>query len=297
MMRVSGFTIARQVVDLGYPLQESLRSLLPLVDELIVNVGDVDDGTWEAVQGIGDPRVVAFRSHWDMTRTDGLTLSEETNKALARCTGEWAIYLQSDEVLHEVEIPQVRAALERYRATTVEALSFRYYHFYGSYQEYKDEPLSWYRRATRIVRTGIGMDSVGDACAFMVRDAGALRRPRRRDLPQHIYHYGRARPPADVVRKQRHLERFYEGCAVVSQPEQPEDAEAYVDRRNLRIFTGTHPQVMGPRVSAANWPVPPRPASHWPDWIRRAGVYGGWLIAVGQARVRRGIWARVRRSS
>jgi hypothetical protein len=48
-MKVSGFTILRQTVRLGYPFTESIRSLLPLVDELVVGVGDGDDGTWEAV--------------------------------------------------------------------------------------------------------------------------------------------------------------------------------------------------------------------------------------------------------
>ena len=53
-MKVSGFTIARNAVKLGYPIELSLRSLLPLVDELVVAVGDSEDDTWEVVAGIGD---------------------------------------------------------------------------------------------------------------------------------------------------------------------------------------------------------------------------------------------------
>ena len=35
-MKVSGFTIVRNAIKYGYPVEESIRSLLPLVDELVV---------------------------------------------------------------------------------------------------------------------------------------------------------------------------------------------------------------------------------------------------------------------
>lgn len=285
---ISGFTIARQAIAFGYPLQESLRSLLPLVDELIVNVGDADDGTWEAVQALGDTKIVAFRSEWDMSLRDGRTLSAETNKALARCRGEWAVYLQADEVLHEAELPALRHALDRYRDTRVEALSLLYYHFYGSYGTYKDDPRHWYRRATRIVRTGIGMESVGDAAAFMVRDGMAWRRPRRRDLGSHVYHYGRVRPPEQMLRKQRSFERLYYDEAWIARHGLSADvdpSEVYADGRDLRVFTGTHPEVMHGRVEAQSWPSP-TPVKSGPGWLRRCRVYGSWIVGRALARLR-----------
>jgi hypothetical protein len=287
-VRTSGLTIARQAVHLGYPIQESLRSLLPLVDELIVNVGDGDDGTHEAVLGIGDPKIQVFRSTWDMAKRDGLTLSEETNKALARCRGEWAIYLQADEVLHEADCSVVRAALDRAHHTRVEAMSLLYYHFYGSYDTYKDDPRHWYRRATRIVRTGVGIESVGDACAFLVKQAGGWRQPRRRNLAAHVYHYGRAQPPAQMLRKQRNLERLYYDRPWLDLHGLPEDMDphlVYADRRHLRVFTGTHPAVMRPRIAAVTLPVL-QPDNPWPEWLRRAWVYGSWVVAWSLARLR-----------
>jgi len=287
-VRVSGFTIARQVRRLGYPIQASLRSLLPLVDELIVNVGDGDDGTLEAVLEVDDPRVIVFRSTWDMNKRDGLTLSEETNKALARCRGDWGLYLQSDEVLHEADLPVMRTALERAHGTRVEALSLLYYHFYGSCQTYKDDPRHWYRRATRIVRIGTGIESVGDACAFMVHEQGAWRQPRRRRVSAHVYHYGRALPPGQMLNKQRNLESLYYDQSWRDQHGLREDMDpvlVYADRRHLRMFTGTHPAVMLPWVAAAQLPVP-RPDVVGPDWLRRVYVYGSWAARWALARVR-----------
>lgn len=286
VLRISGFTIARQAVALGYPLAESLRSLLPLVDQLVVNVGDSDDGTWETVQALSDPKIAAFRSTWDLTKRDGLTLSEETNKALARCDGEWAIYLQADEVLHEAELPALRAALQRYRTGRVEALSLRYFHFFSSYRTYKDDPRNWYRRATRIIRTGVGIESVGDACAFMCRQDGTLRRPRRRDLGVHVYHYGRVRPPDQMFRKQRNLERLYHDESWLETHGLPADmdlAEVYGDARHLRTFHGTHPAVMRDRVASADWPSPRVKAGPWPEWMRRGYVHAAWILDRGLA--------------
>jgi hypothetical protein len=53
-VRICRFSIARNAVRFGYPLEASLRSMLPLVDEIVLNVGDSDDGTWDLVQSMGD---------------------------------------------------------------------------------------------------------------------------------------------------------------------------------------------------------------------------------------------------
>jgi hypothetical protein len=289
-MRISGFTIARLTAALDYPLRESLQSLLPLVDELVVNVDAGDDATWAAVQAMGEPRIIGFRSEWDLGKRDGLTLSEETNKALQRCTGEWAVYLQADEVLHEAELPELRAALQRHHPSDVEALSLLYYHFYGSYSTYQDDPRRWYRRATRVVRTGVGIESVGDACAFMKRVGSGWQRPRRRDLGVHVYHYGRARHPALMLRKQRNLERYYHAEAWLAEHGLPADMDLrtlYTETDHLVHFTGTHPAVMKERIAAADWPAPELPVRRAPDWLRRTGVFAQWAISRTWARLTR----------
>ena len=49
-MQVSGFSFIRNGTLLGYPYLESLRSLLPLCDEVIVAVGQGQDDTLGTVQ-------------------------------------------------------------------------------------------------------------------------------------------------------------------------------------------------------------------------------------------------------
>ena len=111
-MKISGITIAYRAVENGYPLAESLRSMLPLCDEVIANVGVSDDGTREVIDGIGSPKVRLVEEAWDLSlREKGLLLSHETNRAMDAATGDWIVYLQADEVLHERDLEPLPALL------------------------------------------------------------------------------------------------------------------------------------------------------------------------------------------
>src|SRR6185312_5491875 len=89
-MKVSGFTLIRNGTEFDYPYLESLRSLLPLVDELVVNVGIGTDDTLERIKTFaeteGKGKVVFFESRWPLDdpekKKGGLILSEQTNLAL-----------------------------------------------------------------------------------------------------------------------------------------------------------------------------------------------------------------------
>ncbi len=70
-MKVCGFSIANQVVRLGYPIAESLRSMLPLVDEIVLNIGEDDDETWDLVAAMREPSIKPFRSYWDPNVREG----------------------------------------------------------------------------------------------------------------------------------------------------------------------------------------------------------------------------------
>ena len=278
-MKISGFTIARNARLYDYPLEESLRSMLPLVDELHIAVGDCDDGTWELVQELKDPKIKAFRTVWDPAlREGGLILSQQSNLALQRCGGDWALYLQADEVLHEASLERLRAQLLAHLDDGTEGLWFDYLHFYGAFNVVQDHPLKWYRRAIRAVRLGKGIESWGDAMGFLGRDAqGRL----RRDLKAvasgvAIFHYGHARPPRVMLAKTKNLDSLYHDDAWVNKrfsDEQKKLADFYDERGNLRLFTGTHPAVMARRVAAQDWVFEHGIDKQLPRGLRIALIY------------------------
>ena len=276
-MKVSGFTIARNAVKFGYPIRESLVSLLPLVDELIVGVGDGEDDTWDVVAGIGDSRIKPFHSAWDMSKREGGTLlSEQTNIALERCTGDWAMYLQSDEILHEDDIPTIRRQMERHLDQRTEALSFLYVHFYGSYRTVQDNWCAWYRREVRAVKTGRGIVSVGDAAGFKLEDGGSLRRLIRADSGARVYHYGWVRPPAVMFQKQQNVVRLYEAestAAAIPEMARISEERPYAMLGHLREFKGSHPAPMRGLAATQDWSFEARLESQPPRWRRYVSLF------------------------
>ncbi|MDE5606954.1 MAG: hypothetical protein K2I68_06605, partial [Bacteroidales bacterium] len=64
-MKVSGFTFIRNAVLYGYPITEAIRSILPLVDEMVVAVGNSDDATEDLIRNIGSNKIRIIRTVWD----------------------------------------------------------------------------------------------------------------------------------------------------------------------------------------------------------------------------------------
>ena len=76
-MKVSGFTFVRNGVKFDYPVLESVRSLLPLVDELVIVVGKGEDETLARVRALAatEPKMRVLESVWDeKLRRDGAIL-------------------------------------------------------------------------------------------------------------------------------------------------------------------------------------------------------------------------------
>ena len=55
-MKISGFTIIRNAVANDYPVVEAITSILPVVDEMIVSVGDSEDATEALIRAIPSKR-------------------------------------------------------------------------------------------------------------------------------------------------------------------------------------------------------------------------------------------------
>ncbi|HSC38661.1 MAG TPA: hypothetical protein VLD19_12340, partial [Chitinophagaceae bacterium] len=81
-MKIAGFTIIRNAVINDYPIVEAINSILPVVDEMIVSVGESDDETAELIRGIRSDKIKIVSSSWDMNlREGGKVLAIETDKA------------------------------------------------------------------------------------------------------------------------------------------------------------------------------------------------------------------------
>lgn len=267
-MQVSGFTIIRDGVRFGYPFVESIHSVLPLVDEFVVLVGDSQDDTLEQIQAIDSPKMVIRQSVWDPElRRGGQIMAQQTNAAMDYCQGDWCFYLQADEVVHENDLNAIERSMKQNLARPqVEGLSFRYRHFMGDYT--LCNPLA-YRRQLRIVRNGIGVRSVGDACGFAVDG----RKLKYRSSGGWIYHYGWVRPPRVMSVKMQQFDQFYNG----EQNPEPEPADIWKYDLSVCVpYRGSHPEVMGPVIVEKDWETPPfrykpwwRNSAWWDRFLRK----------------------------
>ena len=78
-MKICGFTFVRNAVKFDYPVIESISSVLPIVDEFIVSVGNCDDGTLQLIESIPSPKIRIVHSVWDDSiREGGKVLAAET---------------------------------------------------------------------------------------------------------------------------------------------------------------------------------------------------------------------------
>lgn len=251
-MFVSGFTFVRNAVKYDYPVTESITSILPVVDEMVVAVGQSEDRTRELVASIPSEKIKIVNTVWDDTlRKGGQVLAVETNKAFAAISpaAHWAFYIQADEVVHEKYLPVIKEAMENYKDHKgVQGLLFEYLHFYGSY-DYVGNSRRWYRKEVRIVRNDKAITSYRDAQGF--RYNNNLIRVKETDA--FIYHYGWVRPPDYQQLRQRDFQKLWHDDKFIRRNFTDENVFDYSNIDSLARFVGTHPEVMKARVERINW--------------------------------------------
>lgn len=237
MPTISGFTIVRNATRLDFPLEPSLRSLLPAVDELVVVVGASEDDTLDRVRAIGDPRMRIVESVWDRGRGIAM-LADETERARQACTGDWGIYIQADEVLPDGGAERLRAVIRRvHDRAEVEGVLVDYLHFYGGFDTVAANR-SWYRRECRAIRLGAhtGIHSFRDAQGFRVGSDD--RRIRCVSSGVTMHHYGWARP-AWALHAKREEDRAIYPWRQGQDPARP--LLPWIP--GIRPFRGAHPTV------------------------------------------------------
>lgn len=249
-MKVCGFTIIRNAVKYDYPVTEAIRSVLPLCDKFIVLAGNSEDTTLDLIRSIDSDKIEIHHSVWDDTlREGGRVLAVETDKAFDLIGPEysWAIYIQSDELIHEAFHPVIRDAMHRYAEHAgVEGLLLKYLHFYGSY-DYVGTSRKWYRHEIRIIKNNKNIRSYKDAQGFRIDG----RKLHVVEIDAYVYHYGWVKDPLVQARKNKDFNRLWHDDDYVARI--TNEIYNYSDIDALGRFTGSHPAVMQERIGKKNW--------------------------------------------
>ena len=264
-MKVSGFTFIRNAVKYDFPIIEVITSALPIVDEFVVNVGKSEDSTLELIRSIGSPKIKIVETVWDdKLKVDGQIFGIQQDIALSHCTGDWALLLQADEVLHEDDLPKIQQAMrEHLDRPQILGLVFRMRHFKGDY--WSLDP--WmYRKATRIVRTTGNVRSTTDCCDFMADGIPGMIKsgPHGALIDARIFHYGWVKDPKVLREKLRFQISRHDGerWSQAMIDEQALIRSEYPTYDILKEFRGTHPKVMEARIKDAQ-----RLRPRWNRWL------------------------------
>ena len=255
-MKVSGFTFVKNAIKYGYPVVESITSILPIVDEMIVCLGDSEDETNKLIESISADKIKIIHSVWDNSlREGGQVLAVETDKAMdaTAIDSDWLFYIQADEVLHEQYHPVLLAAMEKYKDDKrVEGLLFNYHHFYGSYK-FIGDGRSWYSKEIRVMRNSKEIRSWLDAQGFRLNG----RKLNVKLIDAYIYHYGWVRNPIEMQNKYADFSNLWNEGALHEQRmielKKKSTEFDYSNIDSVTHFNGTHPDVMKDLVSKEDW--------------------------------------------
>lgn len=265
-MKISGFTFARDVARLYYPIKESILSILPIVDEFIVALGDCkdDDNTREIINSIQSPKIKIIDTVWDHQKYQGgMIHAQQTDVARFACSGDWLFYLQADEVIHEKFLPViVKRCEELLEDKEVEGLLFNYKHFFGDYDHYIVSH-GWYPREIRIIRNHPDIHSYISAQSFRrIPNFDGVSYKQKKDafhlkvakVDADVYHYGWVRPPHYMQSKVKTFQTTHKGKEQMEETyrSQP-DYFDYGPLGNLTKFSETHPKVMKDKMADFDW--------------------------------------------
>ena len=253
-MKIAGFTIIKNAVVNDFPIVEAIKSILPVVDEMIVLIGDSTDATIALIESIGDPKIKIHHSVWDKNlRKGGVVLAVETDKAFQYIDAsfDWAFYIQGDEVVHEKYHSTIIDACHKYKSDdAVQGLLFKYKHFFGTY-DYVGDSRKWYAHEVRIIRNNKKITAYRDAQGFRI---GKTKLPVAA-INASIYHYGWVKSPEQMRKKQKESSVFWHDDTQMQKIISSPDYYDFSGFDSLEKFTDTHPTVMKERIIQKNWAI------------------------------------------
>jgi hypothetical protein len=260
-MKISGFTFLRNAHKLYYPIKESILSILEIVDEFVVALGEGDenDNSLEILNSIHSPKIKIIYTKWDIEKYPGGTeYAHQTDLAKQACSGDWLFYLQGDEVVHENDLISIKSACEKYFTDQrIEGFVFKYLHFWGDYEHYFADHC-WYKKEIRIIRNLPEIHSWKDAQSFRFipnfdginyHQKSNTRKLNCVALDARIFHYGWVRPPDVMKSKNDAAMKIYNHTMW----DVSDESFDYGRMDHCKVFKQSHPKIMENRIKELDW--------------------------------------------
>ena len=167
----------------------------------------------------------------------GYVYGQQKMIAQFNCTGDWAFYIEGDEVYHENELEKIKKSMELHlNDSSVEALVFDFKHFYGNANSFLNSP-GWYRSEARIIKNSL-RSYAPDGLFWLILDSNKKGRyPNAKHTGATCYHYGWVRNEDQMNLKSTLVNKYWGAEPVLIDYSQ-------MDQSIIELFKGGHPRVV-----------------------------------------------------
>lgn len=231
-------------------LEQTIRQALLFSDEIvIVNSEHTSDGTGELLELLRNeyPNIIKIYTFKESTEFNNLP--DKKSFALSKCSMDWCILQDDDEMIHEKYAEYIKML----PSMCPETIAFRFntIHFYRSYDRYQTKG-GWYQRKIYMVKNGNGIKhglvntdpdnhviSLSTNNTVRIVPVDSLGSPKVINTPVTSYHYGWCRSDCVLLMKKYNQEIRWWGKDYWKSHEFPFKFE---DPEKLPKFEGTHPK-------------------------------------------------------
>lgn len=247
-MKISGYVCVRNMFKLDYCADLTVKSLLPVCDEVLVSIGiktgEVDDGTYAFFTdwATREPKLRFHLYEWPDPHRDITWWTTWINAAREQLNFPMQMHLDADEVLDPKSYPAVLAAAGKGQALWFERLNF--------WRDAQHLAPSGHVCADQVVRLGpteLWMPS--DEPHLEGEPAIRLRAgwPPNADRSQRIFHYGFLRKQQAMIDKCRVVNGAFFGTMDDRLVAAEKDGKPWVDKIEmaapLQDFYEPHPDL------------------------------------------------------
>jgi glycosyltransferase involved in cell wall biosynthesis len=210
MKTIGGSLFIRNAIQFDYCVEASIRSLLPLCDQIVVLDCQSTDGTQRILRELAkqSPKIRLIENvKWECAENyDRLRVL--ANLAISFLKTDWHFMIQADEVLHEKSIPILKAMAELPCDDTW-AVAMRRPHVFGNMDHYIRHDLEPSRKPASdyVIRFGRRHhQAVGDAESIVAPNVHWLHKDQI-----VLFHYGYVRKNSVNLTKVMDMQSWFHG--------------------------------------------------------------------------------------